>query len=231
MVLVDADLITYRAGFGSKGDFLLAVDITDSWLMEFEDRFGKDMRVFLSGPTNFRNSVATLQPYKGNRNPLHKPVHYKAIREYMINFWKAEVTDGIEADDIIGLTYDSDTIIASIDKDLKQLPNSTHYDFVKKEVFFIDEEEAWFNFYLQLLTGDLSDNIPGQRNPSKSHHKNPPNFTKNTATKFLSMTGNQLEAVKDVFRTNHGKNWEKVFDEIATLLWIQRKDRVTHNLL
>ena len=231
MVLVDADLITYRAGFGSKGDFLLAADITNGWLIEFE-QFG-ELKLYLSGPNNFRNKVATIQPYKGNRNPLHKPRHYTAIREYMVDWWGAIVTDGIEADDAIGLNYDSDTIIASIDKDLRQLPNSIHYDFVKKEIFFVDAEEAWFNFYTQMLIGDNSDNIPGLKNPEKIHHKNPPNFTTTTSSKLLKNLSpdDMLTVVKDLYKAQYKNNWEKIFDEIATLLWIQRKDRVTHNLL
>jgi len=36
-----------------------------------------------------------------------------------------------------------------------------HYNFVKKELFYITKEEAVFNFYMQFLVGDVADNIKG----------------------------------------------------------------------
>jgi len=36
-----------------------------------------------------------------------------------------------------------------------------HYNFVKKELFYITKEEAVYNFYMQFLVGDNADNIKG----------------------------------------------------------------------
>jgi len=55
--------------------------------------------IILSGPGNFRDSIATIKPYKGNRDPTHIPVHYSAIRQYMIDQYCAVVIHGREADD------------------------------------------------------------------------------------------------------------------------------------
>ena len=232
-VLVDGDIITYRAGFGSKGDYLMAVELVDSYLLEIFDRFGSDYKIFLSGPHNFRYKVATIQPYKGNRDSSKRPLQYQNVRDYLFDWWGAEITIGIEADDAIGLNYDSDSIIVSIDKDFRTIPNIQYYDLVKKELYFVDEEEAWFNFYTQMLVGDKSDNIPGVRNPLKAHFATPPNFTEGSSKALLGGKSRQEqhELVCEMFEKHYGKDWQKYFDEIATLLWIQRKDAINHNLL
>ena len=54
-------------------------------------RFGEvELEVFLSGKSNFRDDVATIKVYKGNRDPLHKPHWYNEIKEYLRSVWKAE---------------------------------------------------------------------------------------------------------------------------------------------
>lgn len=126
--------------------------------------------LILSGKTNWRDKVATLLPYKGNRDPTHKPVHYTAIREYMIAEHAAYVTDGIEADDACAMlaweTRNAKPLVepvycvASIDKDLDQIPG-WHYDYMKKVFYFVDVEDAAKSFWQQVLSGDPTDNIGG----------------------------------------------------------------------
>lgn len=131
-------------------------------------------KIFLTGKKQFREQVATIKPYKGNRDPLHKPVHYQAIKDYLIDKWSAVVVDHYEADDamameqskywdteIAGINYSTqDTIICSIDKDLDQVPG-WHYQFNKKEKYWVSEDEALKFFYQQLISGDPTDNIQG----------------------------------------------------------------------
>ena len=59
-------------------------------------------QLYLSGPGNFRDMVAKTKPYKGNRVQA-KPVHFVAMGEYLVNTWGAEYSQGIEADDAIGI--------------------------------------------------------------------------------------------------------------------------------
>lgn len=133
--------------------------------------FKTDSRVLiLSGKTNWRDKVATLLPYKGNRDPTHKPVHYQAIRDYMVDAHGARVTDGIEADDMCAMLgweqYRKEMgradgyCIASIDKDLDQIPG-WHFDYLKKVFYYIDAEDAAKSFWQQVLSGDPTDNIGG----------------------------------------------------------------------
>jgi len=126
-----------------------------------------DLVMHLSGDTNFREGIATLRPYKGNRDPSHKPVHGPAIKEYLENKYPTVWSVDEEADDVVAYSHyamylkDPDsTIIASTDKDLDMVPG-WHYNFVKDIKYFMPESEAMHCFYTQLLKGDTTDNIPG----------------------------------------------------------------------
>ncbi len=135
-----------------------------------------DVRLVLSGPGNYRYKIATIKPYKGNRDPSHIPVHYQAIRNYLTDIWRARVIHGREADDEVSIegwklwrenqgkqTKASSApqyVVASIDKDLDQIPG-WHYDYMKKVFYFVDEESARKQLWTQILAGDSGDNIPG----------------------------------------------------------------------
>lgn len=120
----------------------------------------KKPKIYLSGKNNFRE---TLYPnYKASRKDSVRPVHYNAIGTYLVEEHGAIIVDGMEADDALAIaqTIGANTIICSIDKDLLQVPGE-HYDFVKDEFITVSEEEALFNLYTQILTGDATDDIPG----------------------------------------------------------------------
>ena len=121
---------------------------------------------FLTGKGNFRETI--YPEYKANRIDCPKPLLYQEIRDYYAKHFNAIVVDGIEADDAVIIEAEkmrlrgNECVICSIDKDLRQYPG-LHYNPNKPEdgVFVVDEYDANFNFYCQLLTGDRVDNIPG----------------------------------------------------------------------
>lgn len=128
---------------------------------------------YLSGPNNYRDWVATLQKYKGNRDEARKPVRYKEARKYLIEYMDAVVCEGYEADDGMSMEQwgewdkrmlvekeNTPTIICTADKDLDMVPGY-HYNWIKKELYFVDELEGMRFFFKQVLTGDSTDNIPG----------------------------------------------------------------------
>jgi len=134
-----------------------------------------DYQIYLTGQGNFREEIATIVPYKGNRDSSNKPVHYDKITRYLIENWGAKVIDNIEADDALGITQWKDysskitkdglktalsTTICTIDKDLNMIPG-WHYSWDKDILYFIDEETALMWFYSQLILGDKTDNIKG----------------------------------------------------------------------
>lgn len=179
--LIDGDILVYRIGFAcqkkNKETGELEVDPIENCLHSvkislrsiIEETKADSYRLFLTGKGNFRESLVDY--YKMNRKDASKPVYYDEIRNYMIEQWNAELEEGQEADDALSIaqmeeintrSYSGDcgTVIVTIDKDLKNTPGN-NYNFVKKEWEFITPEEADTNFYSQLISGDMTDNIPG----------------------------------------------------------------------
>ena len=169
-VLVDADIIAYRAAFSAKDDSESQArktvdDICGGILYDCfypqEYVLGENTWFYLTGGNNFRFDIATIKPYKGKRPP--KPKYLPETRDQLVERWGAEVVEGQEADDAIGIKateLDGDCTIVSIDKDLLMIPG-THYNFVKKEWTEVSQEQGDYFFYKQLLTGDQVDNIQG----------------------------------------------------------------------
>jgi 5'-3' exonuclease len=137
-----------------------------------EDLLPEEVILYLSGPENFRVGLATIKPYKGNRDPTHKPVHGPAIREYMMERYGAVVSDGCEADDLLSIKQTEllelgiDSCICTIDKDLDMVPGF-HYNYVSRERYYVDEVDSQVYFWRQMLTGDTVDNIPGVKGIGK----------------------------------------------------------------
>lgn len=142
-----------------------ALEATRTQMQNIIEEIGaKHVKIFLSGDTNYRYALAKQRPYKGNRT-ADKPVHYGAIRQYLSDRWGAEVVDKIEADDQLSILARSPdlsgrAVIATIDKDLDQIPGA-HYNYMKKVSYDIDPIEAELFFYQQCISGDATDNIPG----------------------------------------------------------------------
>jgi len=216
IALVDADILVYRFGFASEGD---PAEFALARLSEFLDNLSLSDGIdevwgYLTGHGNFRHEVAVTAPYKGNR-VAPKPYHFQLLREYMERAWGFEVVEGMEADDAIGIEayrHEPDEIlIVSIDKDLNMI-RGHHYNFVKEEKYFVTEEEAIRNFYLQILTGDKVDNIIGLAGigPVKSK-------------KLLKDCNTELEMYEAVLKAYDGDEARVL--ENARLLWILREEK------
>src|SRR5690606_23836840 len=123
-------------------------------------------RIFIHGGGNFRDEIATLKEYKGNRDKTHKPKYAAQIRDYLVNVHGAELVVGQESDDAIGIAQmqapAGSTIIVSTDKDMDMIPGY-HYNWVKGEEYFVEQEDADKFLFWQMLVGDPTDNIPGIR--------------------------------------------------------------------
>lgn len=167
MILVDGDMLVYRVGFACDEETEdVATQTLDNYLsemvMDLSDHYTSSI-VYLTGKGNFRDEVAVTQPYKGNRDNTRSPVHKKALRDFMIDVWNAQVVDGIEADDAIAMKateLDHKAIICSLDKDFKQIPCSM-YDYTKKVLTAVKKDDAMRWLYKQALMGDRVDNIQG----------------------------------------------------------------------
>jgi len=173
ILLVDADILCYRIGFACNNESQQVAcktllnymsGIVEDLLIDSDD----DMNVveyYLTGKGNFRTDYAITAEYKGNRKDVEKPKHLQALRDFFVNELDAIVTSGEETDDRIAIraTQEGDkSISVSLDKDFDQF-KGWHYNFVKKNKYYITEEEGLLNFYKQFLVGDKIDNIVGVR--------------------------------------------------------------------
>jgi len=219
LILIDGDIVAYRCGFATENERAKsACNTTGAYLAEMLtdlcSRFGLDAdelnyQVFLTGSTNFRNDVAVTAPYKGNRKATPKPKHLQAIRDYLVTQWDAIISDNEEADDLIAIwATDDEAVIASLDKDFDQVPGQ-HYNFVKKELYNVTDNEAVRFFYTQLLTGDRVDNIIGLKGigPVK-------------AAKALADLTTDIEMYNKVVEMYDGDKVRVL--ENARLLWLRR---------
>jgi 5'-3' exonuclease len=158
--LIDADIVAYRVACTLEDDdaedfvYARAEDLIDHILVNTE---ATEYRLFLTGKNNFRYTI--YPEYKAHR-PKEKPFWLEKCRQYLIATFNAEVIDGQEADDALGIAQTEDTIICSIDKDLLMIPGR-HYNFVKDEFQEVTNDSGMRHFYMQCLTGDRSDNIKG----------------------------------------------------------------------
>lgn len=173
---------------------------------------------YLTGKGNFRYEVATIKPYKGNRSG-EKPFWHPAIFNYLRDEQNCRVVEGHEADDQIAIDYEKDCIIASRDKDLKQIPG-WHYSWEvglqkEKPPYYIDELNGLLNFYSQCLTGDVADNIPGLYGVG----------FRSAAVNRVLTAKDELSAfreIKEQYELRFGSYWDMFLCENGTLLWLLR---------
>jgi 5'-3' exonuclease len=161
IALIDGDILTYRTGFSSRD---IPLSLALSRLNKTIENIckacdAKDYNIYLTSQdhSNFRFEVDPT--YKANRSS-EKPPYYTDLREYMTEVHKAEIAFGCEADDLLGINQNEDTIICTIDKDLKQIPGR-HYNFVKDYHYTVTPQEGLHWFYTQIVTGDNADNVKG----------------------------------------------------------------------
>lgn len=217
-VLVDGDIVAYRAAFStqdmfpqdaeSKVDELMDYILGDTLM--FPDP--SEYEVFLTGSGNFRYDIAKSFPYKGNRSGVEKPIHLSVTRERLISKWGAVVSEGEEADDLIAIAatyYGPDTVVASIDKDMLQIP-CRHFNFTTGVWTTVTEFEGLRSFYKQVLTGDRADNIIGlyRVGPVK-------------AEKMLQGCNDEKSLWEAVLKAYGGDKERAV--ENARLLWLRRE--------
>jgi hypothetical protein len=122
-------------------------------------------RYFLTkGSTLWRNNAARMAKYKGNREKMEKPKAYDYLRNYAVGVYKAEIYEGLEADDVIAELARRDrfgSIVISIDKDLDQIPCLHMSSKEPRQPHFVSELVAARRLYAQALCGDTCDNIRG----------------------------------------------------------------------
>ena len=246
--LVDLDGVVFRCGFSADAQIkkeylevepmaseeaikeaLASVDYlshalgnTKTVMEAVLDRYSPEYRAYLHAGGNYRYDVATIKPYKGNRDRDHKPKYFDEIRQYLFDVWKAIPVESIESDDAIGIEQSSmpygSSVIVTNDKDLRQIAGY-HFNWTKPELGTeeVSPEEADLMFYWQMLVGDTSDNIPGIWKIGPK-----------TATKIIDECNGDLDRVKQsviqCYTKQYGNDWQSAWNEIGTLLYIRRTE-------
>lgn len=249
--LIDGDILVYRIGFGGqhviyKKDFLFSrkklegkgvvkrfsylsqrqiehnVDLTIDNIMSNAGADTFSLYLTSNDKSNFRFSLATIQPYKDNRKDQSKPYYYDFIREYLTTVYAAEVIYNQEADDALGIAQDPpNTTICTTDKDLDMVPGM-HYNIVKQTKYTITDKEGIKNFYKQLLQGDATDNIPGIKGigPVKAEK----------ALEGLEEEFEMYQRVVLLYRERLSMTLPEAKErilEVGRLLWIRREEEQT----
>lgn len=177
IALIDADLVAFRVAATCSSEEEGVLDIAllrcDKLMQDIVDATdATHYKAFLTGRNNFRKRI-NLE-YKANRKDTIPPIYLQQCRDFLIKEWNAEVSEGCEADDMLGENQDQEgylithggddafykTVICTLDKDLDMVPG-LHYNWVKNEIYTVSPLEGLRHLYKQALIGDRSDNIQG----------------------------------------------------------------------
>lgn len=245
IALIDGDIVTYRSAASCEPTRIKPeLEPLEAALLRADDLMkrilaetGADKyRVFISGDSNFRYDIDPN--YKANRKDKPKPTWLQDVRAFLCTNWNAEICDGIEADDAMGIAqcagwipphqqgnyevinYIPTTTVCSIDKDLLQVPGN-HYNFVTGVATFIDPLTGLKNFYQQLIQGDASDNIMGYDGKARPVI---PKFLQPKIDELWNLT-HEVDMYEHVKSMYYGADNNEVrLIKNARLLWIQRKE-------
>jgi hypothetical protein len=208
----------------------------DEAIWRFESSFNQtlldlnsdDFELYMSGEGNWRHGI--FPEYKANRKDTPRPIWLEDVREHALLKYKAEICNGMEADDMCGIRLTqlgTDAICVSLDKDLLTVPGY-HYNFVKKTRILVSPFDALRTFYKQVITGDGTDGVPAFDGKMRSAT---PQFVQKLLDPLDSMTEEEemWEYVLDVFCSNvdsfagngHGYT---LATRNARVLWIQREE-------
>lgn len=225
----------YKLDFYREAEPLSHATFLADRILRGISKHGDNMRLFLSpsDKSNFRHAKAvTPGPngpgYKAGR--ADKPLLYEGVRAHLIERYGAEETHGYEADDALGLYQTRNTIASHIDKDINMIVGE-HLNWVSGVRYSCkDPGHLEVNnknkvvggglkfFYLQLLTGDRTDNIPGIGRCGPK-----------TGYNLLSEASEEQEMIDIVvgqYQEKFPETWRERLLEIADLIWICRESGV-----
>jgi len=154
-----------------KMDIDRAVELSIERIEEIKEAtFTKDVLLyFTETKKNFRYVVHPM--YKANRKSTRYPPEIRTIKERLLEKYKGEICEEIEADDAVVYlkrTNPEKYVLAACDKDVYRSVPGKHFNYYRsvmhnKDMKWITttKEEAEEFPYIQCLTGDSTDNIMG----------------------------------------------------------------------
>ena len=246
--LVDGDVLRYEVGFAAEAGwqnegpppFDYVEEILRSRIDNICGVVGATAPpiLYLTGKHNFREQLATRQPYKDR--PSNKPWHFANITAYMKGNYDVRIQDGLEADDLMAIEQtrrmlgdEVESIICTRDKDLRAVPG-WHYGwelgnqpqfgpFLTDEIGHISlsadrksiKGTGLLFFYSQCLTGDRTDSILGVEGlgPVKAFE----------LLKGIKTSDEAFKAVREAYKAVYGDDGDRFLLESGRLLWMTRE--------
>lgn len=219
VLLIDADNVAIAiAAKNEANDVEYAYrDVDTAITNQLQTTGCSHYELWLSGKLNFRYRI--YNEYKSNRIEKARPIHEKAVKQYMVDAWQANYSEDCEADDMLGVRQMelTDSTISHLDKDINMIPGR-HYNWAltrngvvvrEERVYDVTDEEALRFFYTQLITGDATDNIKGV-----------PGFGPKKAANLLDPLCSEKEFLTEI-RCLYSSDEEMELN--ARCLWIWRK--------
>lgn len=177
-VLIDGDILIYKAACAAEkeirwpdGVWSYAADEQDGIaiihqkLKEIMEGTKAEEYVicFSDDDSNFRKAI--LPTYKSNREGNRKPLILKAMRNYCLLRLNSAELPNLEADDVLGIMATSPeligrSVIATIDKDLAQIPAPV-YNIDTKKISKPEHRDGKRMMLKQVLIGDVIDGYHG----------------------------------------------------------------------
>jgi 5'-3' exonuclease len=186
MLLIDADSLLYKSVYNVE-NLQEAIDNFENKVLNIRvlaGYFEKYQTIIKVNSDNFRYQIDST--YKANRKK-EKPSLFYSLRDYVANSEHTRIVDNnLESDDIIANEAQGN-IIAYIDKDLTTVYTADlHINYNTLTEYSITKEQAFYNFYTQMIEGDAGDNIKGVNKCGKKFAKkfldalSPNEYFKNT---------------------------------------------------
>lgn len=181
-LILDSDIIAYKFASSNQqtfpfdpenpivyvGSLATAIAEVDAYIQELKDTLNATNIVScLSCPSadNFRLNV--LSTYKANRKNTVRPVLLPELRKHLAEKYQCYQMPTLEGDDVMGILATSsrfikgERIVVSEDKDLRQIPGLLYNPRSMDTPLLITKEMGDEYFYMQILTGDPTDNYSG----------------------------------------------------------------------
>ncbi len=216
---IDADSILYRIAATTDSLTQAKGHFDTSLKAIMRDTDSVQGFVAVKGKGNFRFEIA--EDYKGNRSSSDMDPKMKAMLDDLYQYaWDTDCfqSHNCEADDVVSiwateaLELENTFVIAHIDKDIDMIPG-WHYNFNKKNLYYIEPDDAHLKLCKQMLTGDSADNIKGLKGVGEK-----------TALKILDgvSADDALNVVIDQWRKKYPRDWKVHLEKCFNLLYMRR---------
>lgn len=136
--------------------------------------------MFVTTKFNFRDRL--VDDYKANRADVDRPVNLAWAKKWAVGTLNTHYHKWLEADDLLGIHMNENTVLWSLDKDLRQIHGNhlddktrkvveVSYDGTLREDTIVSKQtgkskkkvyfDGLIGLYYQMLIGDTTDNIIG----------------------------------------------------------------------